>query len=227
MTKVAILIDAGFFLKRFKSCFPSIDSMNAKLVAETMYNMATQHLYDNQGRRSELYRIFVYDAKPLCKKVHYKISEKALDFSKTPQTYFRLEFHNHLISKRKVALRLGELQDNNGWKLKKDSLDKIVKQLKNNASINLSDISDDDFEYDVKQKGIDMKIGTDIASLAYKKQVEQIILISGDADFIPAAKLARREGIDFIIDPMWHKVKGELLEHIDGIQSKCKNPSKL
>lgn len=34
-----------------------------------------------------------------------------------------------------------------------------------------------------------MRIGIDIASLAYKKQVEQIILIAGDSDFVPAAKL--------------------------------------
>ena len=35
-----------------------------------------------------------------------------------------------------------------------------------------------------------------------QKQVEQIILISGDSDFVSAAKLARREGIDFILDPL-------------------------
>jgi uncharacterized LabA/DUF88 family protein len=39
-----------------------------------------------------------------------------------------------------------------------------------------------------------MRIGLDIASLSYKKQVDQIILIAGDSDFVPAAKLARREG---------------------------------
>jgi len=41
-----------------------------------------------------------------------------------------------------------------------------------------------------------MRIGLDIASLAYKRQVNQVVLISGDSDFVPAAKLARREGID-------------------------------
>ena len=44
-----------------------------------------------------------------------------------------------------------------------------------------------------------MKIGLDIASMAYKKQVDQIILISGDSDFVSAAKLARREGIDLYL----------------------------
>ncbi len=64
-----------------------------------------------------------------------------------------------------------------------------------------------------------MKIGLDIASLAYKRLVDQIILIAGDSDFVPAAKLARREGIDFVLDPMWADIKANLFEHIDGLQS--------
>ncbi len=64
-----------------------------------------------------------------------------------------------------------------------------------------------------------MKIGLDIASLAYKKQVDQIILIAGDSDFVSAAKLARREGIDFVLDALYNNVKPNLLEHIDGLNS--------
>ena len=70
------------------------------------------------------------------------------------------------------------------------------------------------------QKGVDMRIGLDIASLAYKKEVNQIVLISGDSDFVPAAKLARREGIDFVLDPLGAKVKDNLFEHIDGLNTK-------
>ena len=50
---------------------------------------------------------------------------------------------------------------------------------------------------------MNMRIGIDISSLAIKKQVDQIVLFAGDADFVPAAKLARREGVDFVLDPMW------------------------
>lgn len=38
-----------------------------------------------------------------------------------------------------------------------------------------------------------MKIGLDIATFSYKRLVDQIVLISGDNDFVPAAKLARRD----------------------------------
>ena len=69
-----------------------------------------------------------------------------------------------------------------------------------------------------------MRIGVDISSLAFKRQVNQIVLISGDSDFVPAAKQARREGIDFILDPMGASIKDDLFEHIDGIRS---NVSKM
>ncbi|MCO6427689.1 NYN domain-containing protein [Nitrosomonas communis] len=51
-------------------------------------------------------------------------------------------------------------------------------------------------------------------TLAYKKSVDQIILIAGDSDFVPAAKLARREGVDFILDPMGNFINPDLHEHI-------------
>ena len=65
----------------------------------------------------------------------------------------------------------------------------------------------------------DMRIGLDIASIAYKRLADTIVLISGDSDFVPAAKHARREGIDFILDPMWQKIRSTLNRHVDGLRS--------
>ena len=64
-----------------------------------------------------------------------------------------------------------------------------------------------------------MRIGLDIASVTLKKQVDKIVLISGDSDFVPASKLARREGIDFVLDPMGQNIAEDLFEHIDGLRS--------
>lgn len=69
-----------------------------------------------------------------------------------------------------------------------------------------------------------MRIGLDIASITLKQQADTIILVSGDSDFVPAAKLARREGVIFILDPLWQKVSNDLLEHIDGLRSGFYNP---
>ena len=77
----------------------------------------------------------------------------------------------------------------------------------------------------LRQKGVDMRIGVDIASLALKKHVDTIVLVAGDSDFVPAAKLARREGIDFILDPLWQNVNADLFEHIDGLQSGMPRPN--
>ena len=70
-----------------------------------------------------------------------------------------------------------------------------------------------------------MKLGLDIASLAYGGIVNQVIMISGDSDFVPAAKMARRKGIDFILDPMWSHITPSLNLHIDGLETCCKKPS--
>lgn len=87
----------------------------------------------------------------------------------------------------------------------------------------MEDVKEDDVFFEVRQKGIDMKIGVDIASLALKRFVDCIVLFSGDSDFVPAAKLARREGVDFVLDPMHANVEPQLFEHIDGMKSV--NPS--
>ncbi len=71
-----------------------------------------------------------------------------------------------------------------------------------------------------------MKIGLDISSIAHKRLANQIVLVAGDSDFVPAAKQARREGIDFVLDPMWNHINLDLNEHIDGLRSTSPNPAR-
>jgi len=88
------------------------------------------------------------------------------------------------------------------------------------------EVTDEDFVADFRQKGVDMRLGLDVSSLAYKQLVNQIVLMAGDADFVPAAKLARREGIDFVLDPMWADIRPDLFEHIDGRRTTCPPPQR-
>ena len=83
----------------------------------------------------------------------------------------------------------------------------------------IEDLCENDIEFPLNQKAVDMKIGLDIATLAFREQVDQIILIAGDSDFVPAAKFARREGVDFILDPMLNYIDPTLHEHIDGLMT--------
>ena len=54
-----------------------------------------------------------------------------------------------------------------------------------------------------------MKLGVDSTSVVLKKLANKIVLISGDSDFVSAAKLARIGGSQFILDAMGRNVKGE------------------
>ena len=94
------------------------------------------------------------------------------------------------------------------------------------GEIKVQDLTEDDVTYDATQKGVDIKFGIDIASLAYKRLVEKVALITGDSDFVPAAKLARREGLDVVLDPLWNHITPSLHEHIDGLRSVWPNPGR-
>jgi uncharacterized LabA/DUF88 family protein len=183
--------------------------------------MCLEHLRKLKRDKHNLYRIFYYDCPPLTKKAHNPVDDRAIDFSKTGVAKWRVDFLDELRKRRKVALRLGYLDEANAhWVIKDRPLKSLMRR-----EISRDDLQTNDLKYEVRQKGVDMKLGLDIASLAYKKLVNQIVLVSGDSDFVSAAKLARREGIDFILDPMWHPIRDDLHEHIDGLQTVFRYPN--
>lgn len=160
----------------------------------------------------ELYRILFYDCPPLTKRVHTPIGKRAITLARTPEALLRVAVHDRLHATRKVAVRLGRLNDKmNPWRLKPGAVDRWQKDG--------FALQDDDFELDTIQKGVDMRLGLDIAAMAYKRQVDQIILVAADADFVPAVKLARREGIDVVLDTMQANAAPDLLQHVDGTRS--------
>jgi uncharacterized LabA/DUF88 family protein len=214
---IAILIDGGFFLKRYFKLYKNPKSHTPAEVAKNLYTLAHRHVGDD----NYLYRIFYYDSVPFDKRLHNPISGKVIDFAKSDQAKFRNEFFEELKKKRKVALRLGYLRESKNWLIRPRLTKELFKK-----NIAVDDLKEDDVFYELRQKGIDIKIGIDIASMAIKRLVDRIVLFSGDSDFVPAAKLARREGIDFILDPMWNPIDANLFEHIDGLKSTCPKPVK-
>ena len=209
--KTAILVDGGFYRRRAQAVF---GDKSAQDRAEELSNYCKRHLKWHD-ENSELYRIFYYDCPPSSKKIYHPLTQKQIDLGKSDLFVWTNEFFDELKRKRKFAIRLGKLADEQAYySLRYDTVKKLF-----NGTKNISDITESDFSISIDQKGVDMKIGLDIASIAYKKQVNQIILISGDSDFVPAAKLARREGIDFILDPLGSHIKSDLFEHIDGLRT--------
>lgn len=223
--KVAVLIDGSFFLKRLgfykKKYFNNSPELTAKNTVSIISKITLKHLLNiprNSRVYNHLYRVFFYDAEPYTKKGHYPLprlagkNAEAIDFSKQPTAIFRLELLQELKRQRKLALRLGTLKTNKNWNLKANVLKQLIKQEREFTSL-----TNDDFVLDIRQKGVDIKLGIDIATLAYEKLVDKIILIAGDTDFVPAAKLARTKGIEFVLDPLRSHIDESLHEHIDGL----------
>lgn len=218
MNRTAILIDGGFFVKRAIRLW---GKRTPEELANILQDYVNRHLKRNREDYHQLYRIFYYDCPPISKKIHHPLTNRLIDYSKTEQYEWRLAFHEQLRKLRKMALRLGHLdEEGTDWVLDPRVLRNVI-----SGKLPVSKLHEDDFLLNTKQKGVDMKIGVDIASMAYKKQVEQMILIAGDSDFVPAAKLARREGIDFLLDPLWAQIKPDLFEHIDGLRTVCEKPA--
>ena len=108
-----------------------------------------------------------------------------------------------LRSSRNVAVRLGDVRRDvtRSWVLREEAQKALLM-----GSRGVGDLTDEDFALAIRQKGVDMRIGLDIASLTLKGQADTIILVAGDADFVSAAKLARREGVRFVLDPLWQNI---------------------
>jgi uncharacterized LabA/DUF88 family protein len=77
-------------------------------------------------------------------------------------------------------------------------------------------LTDADFEPIFEQKGVDMRIGLDIAAYAHNRAVDRIILVTGDTDCVPALKYGRKAGLQTVlIQPPRATIAPELLAHAD------------
>lgn len=196
-----------------------------------------------------VYRLFFYDAEPFDQIAHHPILNQQIHFSKTKEAKFRRELFDAIRRKRKFALRLGKVNREDGWRIKDAKKTKgllkthefvpffadLIKfhegetpypklspeQLEGFRKVvtNWKNLQADDVQLSLRQKGVDMRIGIDISTIALKKQADTIILITGDSDFVPAAKVARREGVEFLLDPLWQSINSDLHEHVDGVVS--------
>ncbi|MBE6129591.1 MAG: NYN domain-containing protein [Erysipelotrichaceae bacterium] len=213
--RTAILIDGGFYRKRAIRCF---GFKTPKERAEELDKYCKRHLSENINgvtHEHNLYRIFYYDCPPSKKAVYNPVTKNNDELSKSELYSWVLDFLEELKNQRKYAVRLGELSEAEmGYYLSPSKTKDIL-----TGKLKPEDIKESDLRLYTTQKGVDMRIGLDISSMAYKKQVDQIVLISGDSDFVPAAKLARREGVDFVLDPLGSPIKANLMEHIDGLRT--------
>lgn len=144
----------------------------------------------------EISRIFYYDAPPFSGTVRLPVSGQDQVFEPNAG------WLKVLASKQLFAVRLGVLKFR-GFKPREIPLAPRP-------------LTDADFRPDFEQKGVDMRIGLDIALFAESRAVERIVLITNDTDCIPAMKYGRRAGLQVVLIALpGHRFTRELLPHTD------------
>lgn len=184
--KVAILIDGGFLRAQARVA-------HYKCNPDFIEKFALKCVAGDET----LLRILYYDCAPYSGTGKRPISGSVEQFSKNDQ------WLKNLAARDLFAVRRGELKFR-GYKPKKTPL-----------ALN-APLSDNDFRPDFEQKGVDMRIGLDIASYSTSKHVDRIILVSGDTDCIPAMKHGRKAGLQIVLVKLQNsKPAPELLWHCD------------
>lgn len=159
----------------------------------------------------ELFRLYYYDCPPFEETLINPISKKQINFSSGPFYTAQRKFQDQLAENDFVALRKGEIRAF-GWKIKDTIFQRQIGTPQFTGALQHYHL-DPNF----RQKGLDMRIGLDMASLSIKRIVDKIAIVTGDTDFIPAMKYARREGTLVAIVDIGGKLRSEMKQHADQV----------
>ena len=120
MSKVAILVDGGFYRKRAKHLW---GDKSAEDRAKELEAYCKSHLHQRDGNVSrQLYRIFYYDCAPIGRRsVYHPLTQKNVDLDKSNTYTWSTTFIEELKHRRKFALRLGELSEQMYYNLRPDT----------------------------------------------------------------------------------------------------------
>lgn len=205
MKKTALLIDGGWFCKglgkllKLPGGWPSAAQVvkNARAVL---------------GADEELFRVFYYDCEPFDREVTNPVDGSKFHYATSPGHKARKQFFFDLGQTESVALRRGELKAR-GWEFSKPYRKSLI------TGTPAAPMPRDLYP-NFEQKGVDMRIGIDVATLSLKALVDRIVLFSGDTDMIPALKLARREGLQvYVVKLGTWPLKHNLIEDADGVRA--------
>jgi uncharacterized LabA/DUF88 family protein len=148
------------------------------------------------GPDETILRILYYDCAPFVGKAKLPVSGKLHEF-KGSDAWLK-----QLAAKDLFAVRRGVLKFR-GFKPKA-------------VPVSPTGLTDADFKPDFEQKGVDMRIGLDIATFCNSKVVDRIVLITADTDCIPAMRHGRIAGLQVALVTLGdQKPPQELLWHAD------------
>ena len=149
--------------------------------------------------------MYWYDAPPLASSVTKPLLDGKINFSATSLARTNAVLLAELCEVPYVSVRRGDLVFR-GWK---------VRQAKLPEKDPTVTLAAPDLEPNIHQKGVDMRLGLDIAAITLKGHADVFVLVAGDSDFVPAMKFARREGAQIFLVTLGHSVRAEMLEHSD------------
>jgi uncharacterized LabA/DUF88 family protein len=184
--QVVILIDGGYL------------RVKANKAGKT-YNPAFIDAFAHKCKvqDEEIFRILYYDCAPYSGIVSLPVSGNQYTFTGSDKWLFELA------SKDLFAVRRGVLKFR-GYKPKQTPVNP------------LGPPTDADFAPDFEQKGVDMRIGLDIATYAANKCIERIVLVTNDTDCVPAMKFGRKAGLQTVIIELPNgRLAPELVMHAD------------
>ncbi|WP_295974658.1 NYN domain-containing protein [uncultured Xanthomonas sp.] len=201
--RFAVLLDAGFVKRKLKSSGEVSANRIQQLVEAIRKHECLQDCL--------LHRVYYYDAAPLGRSVEQPVTGEVIEYDKTPVFQSNVALVRDVAKLPHFALRQGECS-HDGWMAKFKSLKSAGNY---DAESDTLKLKSSDLKPVIKQKGVDMRIGMDIAALTLKKHVEVIVLVTADSDFIPAMKFARREGAQLYLFSLGHGTKEDVVENAD------------
>ncbi|MCH9806491.1 MAG: NYN domain-containing protein [Alphaproteobacteria bacterium] len=205
--RYAILLDGGFVTKKL------FEKNKRVATAEDITDLCGDLQKSDQLKDYELLRVYYYDAWPSDESTSMPVSKQRHNLSGTPRYKQSQSLYDQLVMKPGFALRMGETKlSPDGWKLRPRALKDLKRQPRA--------LTDADFGLDISQKGVDLRIGLDMARLALRELACAIVVVTGDSDFVPAFKFVRREGVKVLLATLGHKgVRQELKAHSDFVLS--------
>lgn len=203
---VAILIDGSFFWMKHLEA-----RLGQPPTAESVRVACELIMKDPEFEADRLFRAYYYDSPPYGGRATHPISGREVEFSTTEQFRVKNDYLDHLKRMPRMALRLGSLAMQ-GWKLNKKNMRVIMENLSQSRPLLPQDVS-----INLVQKEVDMLMGLDIAWMTAKNMVDKIVLLTGDADMIPAMEFARSHGLLVFVAKFGYYLSDKLREHADGV----------
>jgi uncharacterized LabA/DUF88 family protein len=167
--KYAILMDGGFVKKKIQQRtknFPTVPDIAAEVTRIKGHTALAG---------CELLRVYFYDAVPASGVLTNPIDASKTNLGANPIYSANVSLHQALEVQPDFALRMGDAAVY-GWTIGSTALKSLTKKPRAPTA--------KDLVPDIQQKGVDLRIGLDLARLALRSLVDAVVVVTGDSDLI-------------------------------------------